>query len=363
MGPRPGEQGPDTAEATPRRAHRQGAKTPHQRDPPGRELERKQQKQGLFYRVRALGVLGPRHTTSWAWGLEVDTKEVSPLLCPLRTFNYILRELPKVPTHVPVCVLGNYRDMGEHRVILPDDVRDFIDNLDRWVGQPAPGDAPRPPQLQRCLSQEPGARLRQEDLGLRMAEPRVGSCLLGTQQACGGRGLVPPSLSEAGGRADAARPPPRGTSPGRASPAWPSGVGPGNVGALAPARGVGAGIRDSLAQVRPLAQRGCALLPTTSHLSLQSHFVLFANRPPGSSYFRYAESSMKNSFGLKYLHKFFNIPFLQLQVSPACRVRQAALGSPGAALVRGQDHRQDLMCWWWRPQHGPLHPLPSAGLA
>uniref|UniRef100_A0A6I8NR71 Rab-like protein 6 n=1 Tax=Ornithorhynchus anatinus TaxID=9258 RepID=A0A6I8NR71_ORNAN len=82
------------------------------------------------------------------------------------TFNYILRELPKVPTHVPVCVLGNYRDMGEHRVILPDDVREFIHNL---------------------------------------------------------------------------------------------------------------------------------------------------NRPPGSSYFRYAESSMKNSFGLKYLHKFFNIPFLQLQ--------------------------------------------------
>ncbi|XP_039200851.1 rab-like protein 6 [Crotalus tigris] len=82
------------------------------------------------------------------------------------TFNYILRELPKVPTHVPVCVLGNYRDMGEHRVILPDDVREFIDNL---------------------------------------------------------------------------------------------------------------------------------------------------NRPHGSSYFRYAESSMKNSFGLKYLHKFFNIPFLQLQ--------------------------------------------------
>ncbi|MXQ97915.1 hypothetical protein E5288_WYG003985 [Bos mutus] len=82
------------------------------------------------------------------------------------TFNYILRELPKVPTHVPVCVLGNYRDMGEHRVILPDDVRDVLDHLDR---------------------------------------------------------------------------------------------------------------------------------------------------PPGSSYFRYAESSMKNSFGLKYLHRFFNIPFLQLQ--------------------------------------------------
>ncbi|XP_019495929.1 PREDICTED: rab-like protein 6 [Hipposideros armiger] len=82
------------------------------------------------------------------------------------TFSYILRELPKVPTHVPVCVLGNYRDMGEHRVVLPDDVHGLINSL---------------------------------------------------------------------------------------------------------------------------------------------------NRPPGSSYFRYAESSMKNSFGLKYLHKFFNIPFLQLQ--------------------------------------------------
>ncbi|XP_072287283.1 rab-like protein 6 isoform X3 [Pyxicephalus adspersus] len=82
------------------------------------------------------------------------------------TFNYIMRELPKVPSHVPVCVLGNYRDMGEHRVILPDDVRDCIQGL---------------------------------------------------------------------------------------------------------------------------------------------------NRRPGSSYIRYAESSMRNSFGLKYLHKFFNIPFLQLQ--------------------------------------------------
>ncbi|XP_016296804.1 rab-like protein 6 [Sinocyclocheilus anshuiensis] len=83
------------------------------------------------------------------------------------TFNYILRELPKAPTHIPVCVLGNQRDMGEHRVILPDDIRDFINSL---------------------------------------------------------------------------------------------------------------------------------------------------NRPPGSSYIHYAESSMKNGFGLKYLHRFFNIPFLQLQV-------------------------------------------------
>ncbi|XP_019909274.3 rab-like protein 6 isoform X3 [Esox lucius] len=82
------------------------------------------------------------------------------------TFDYIVRELPKVPTHVPVCVLGNQRDMGEHRVILPDDTREFLRHL---------------------------------------------------------------------------------------------------------------------------------------------------NRPPGSSYIHYAEASMKNGFGLKYLHRFFNIPFLQLQ--------------------------------------------------
>ncbi|XP_067833978.1 rab-like protein 6 [Heptranchias perlo] len=82
------------------------------------------------------------------------------------TFSYIMKELPKVPDHIPVCVLGNHRDMGEHRVILPDDVRDFIQS---------------------------------------------------------------------------------------------------------------------------------------------------SNRLPRSSYIRYAESSMRNGFGLKYLHKFFNIPFLQLQ--------------------------------------------------
>lgn len=37
-------------------------------------------------------------------------------------------------------------------------------------------------------------------------------------------------------------------------------------------------------------------------------------RPDGSSEVMYAESSMKNAFGLMHLHKFLSIPFLQLQV-------------------------------------------------
>ena len=37
-------------------------------------------------------------------------------------------------------------------------------------------------------------------------------------------------------------------------------------------------------------------------------------RPEGSGEVRYAESSMCNGFGLRYMHKFFNLPYLQLQV-------------------------------------------------
>lgn len=50
------------------------------------------------------------------------------------------------------------------------------------------------------------------------------------------------------------------------------------------------------------------------HLLTNFSLNIFDFRPPGSSYIHYAESSMKNGFGLKYLHRFFNIPFLQLQV-------------------------------------------------
>ena len=36
--------------------------------------------------------------------------------------------------------------------------------------------------------------------------------------------------------------------------------------------------------------------------------------PEGSANVRYCETSMKDCFGLSYLHKFFSIPFLQMQV-------------------------------------------------
>ncbi|XP_066994196.1 rab-like protein 6 [Anabrus simplex] len=49
---------------------------------------------------------------------------------------------------------------------------------------------------------------------------------------------------------------------------------------------------------------------TSDHVT---YFIESFNRPPGSAQVRYAEASMRNGFGLKLLHKFFNLPFLQLQ--------------------------------------------------
>ena len=46
---------------------------------------------------------------------------------------------------------------------------------------------------------------------------------------------------------------------------------------------------------------------------INDDFVLFSGGL-GSSV-RYTEASMRSGFGLKYLYKFFNIPFLQLQVN------------------------------------------------
>uniref|UniRef100_UPI00358E5644 rab-like protein 6 isoform X2 n=1 Tax=Myxine glutinosa TaxID=7769 RepID=UPI00358E5644 len=50
------------------------------------------------------------------------------------TYSYVEREIPRVPWHIPVCVLGNHRDMGEHRVVLPDVSRAFLHHLKRSPG-------------------------------------------------------------------------------------------------------------------------------------------------------------------------------------------------------------------------------------
>ena len=50
-----------------------------------------------------------------------------------RTFSYVERELSKVPSHIPVLVLANHRDMGHHRTVNEDSIKYFIENLDRSV--------------------------------------------------------------------------------------------------------------------------------------------------------------------------------------------------------------------------------------
>ncbi|KAK3885232.1 hypothetical protein Pcinc_010533 [Petrolisthes cinctipes] len=50
------------------------------------------------------------------------------------TFEYVQRELVKVPLHIPVLVLANHRDMGHHRVVSEHDLKFFIEGLDRPEG-------------------------------------------------------------------------------------------------------------------------------------------------------------------------------------------------------------------------------------
>ena len=54
-------------------------------------------------------------------------------------------------------------------------------------------------------------------------------------------------------------------------------------------------------------------------------------RPEGSGEIKYAESSMMNGFGLKYIYRFFNLPFLTLQVSKAFLI--------GTANMLSVEHR------------------------
>lgn len=50
------------------------------------------------------------------------------------TFEYVQRELPKIPSHIPVLVLANHCDMSHHRVITPDHIIYYIESQQRPEG-------------------------------------------------------------------------------------------------------------------------------------------------------------------------------------------------------------------------------------
>ncbi|XP_062586512.1 rab-like protein 6 [Saccostrea cucullata] len=50
------------------------------------------------------------------------------------TFNYVEKEMEKIPVHIPVLVLGNHRDMGHHRTVLEDKARYFCMHYERPMG-------------------------------------------------------------------------------------------------------------------------------------------------------------------------------------------------------------------------------------
>lgn len=51
------------------------------------------------------------------------------------TFDYVQRELPKIPSHIPVIVLGNHCDMSHHRTVTTDHMTYFIDSLHERIAQ------------------------------------------------------------------------------------------------------------------------------------------------------------------------------------------------------------------------------------
>ncbi|KAG5886477.1 hypothetical protein JTB14_026737 [Gonioctena quinquepunctata] len=45
------------------------------------------------------------------------------------TFDYVQRELPKIPGHIPVIILSNHCDMSHHRTVTPDHVNYYIESI------------------------------------------------------------------------------------------------------------------------------------------------------------------------------------------------------------------------------------------
>jgi len=61
------------------------------------------------------------------------TQDFEKMACVFffRTFDYIQRELPKVPEHIPVLILANHCDMAHHRAVTSDHVLYFIESVQR----------------------------------------------------------------------------------------------------------------------------------------------------------------------------------------------------------------------------------------
>lgn len=80
---------------------------------------------------------------------------------------------------------------------------------------------------------------------------------------------------------------------------------------------------DYVQRELPKVPANVPVLVLANHLDMKHHrnitedqvkfYVESVERPPGSAQVRYAECSLRNGFGLKFLYKWFNLPFLQLQ--------------------------------------------------
>ncbi|XP_037269144.2 rab-like protein 6 isoform X2 [Rhipicephalus microplus] len=80
---------------------------------------------------------------------------------------------------------------------------------------------------------------------------------------------------------------------------------------------------DYVQRELPKVPANIPVLVLANHLDMKHHrnitedqvrfYVESVERPSGSAQIRYAESSLRNGFGLRFLYKWFNLPFLQLQ--------------------------------------------------
>lgn len=51
---------------------------------------------------------------------------------PYRTFDYVEKELKKVPDNIPVLIIGNHCDMAHHRTINMETVKFFVESWQRY---------------------------------------------------------------------------------------------------------------------------------------------------------------------------------------------------------------------------------------